>query len=70
MSTATAAPLAYSIRTAVEATGLSKTHLTDAIKAGELKTRRSSVDDKGDPQGKYVILAADLAAYLASLPEG
>lgn len=62
--------LAYSIRTAAESTGLSKTHLIDAIKAGELKTRRSSVDGSGEPQGKYVILAGDLQKYLAALPEG
>lgn len=63
-------PLAYSTRTAVEATGLSKTHLIDAINRGELKARRSSRKDDGEPQGKWVILAADLEAYLASLPEG
>lgn len=62
--------LAFSIRTAVEATGLSKTHLTDAIHAGDLKARRSSRNDDDEPQGKWVILAADLEAYLASLPEG
>lgn len=66
MSTA----LAYSLRTAVEATGFSKTHLIDAIKRGELKTKRSSKDPDGQPTGKYVILASDLEAYLAALPEG
>lgn len=70
MITAAAPPLAYSIRTAVEATGLSKTHLTDAINRGELKARRSSRTEDGEPQGKWVILAADLDAYLAALPEG
>lgn len=68
MSTATV--LAYSIRTAVGATSLSKTHLTDAINRGDLKARRSSKNEKGEPQGKWVILAADLEAYIASLPEG
>lgn len=62
--------LSFSIRTAVEATGLSKTFLIDAIHDGQLKARRSSVNEKNDPQGKWVILAADLEAYLASLPEG
>ncbi len=64
------APLAYNARTAADATGLSRTHLIDAINRGELKARRSSRDAVGDPQGKWVILARDLAAYLDSLPEG
>jgi hypothetical protein len=68
--TTIAPPLAYSIRTAVEATGFSKTHLTDAINKGELKARRSSKDTKGEPAGKWVILADDLKAWLAALPEG
>jgi hypothetical protein len=63
-------PLSYSLRTAVEATGLSRTHLNDAINRGELPARRSSKSDKGEPQGKWVILSADLEAYLASLPKG
>lgn len=62
--------LAYSIRTAVEATSFSKTHLIDAINRGELKARRSSKNEAGEPQGKWVILAADLQAYLDALPEG
>lgn len=66
MSTA----LAFSVRTAVDATGLSKTHLIDAINRGDLKARRSSTNAKGEPQGKWVILADDLEAYLSSLPEG
>lgn len=65
----TATVLSYSIRTAVDATGLSRSHLTEAINKGELKARRSSKNDKGEPQGKWVIPAADLEAYIASLPE-
>ena len=68
MTTGTA--LAYSIRTAVEATSLSKTHLIDTINRGELKARRSSKNGAGEPQGKWLILAADLQAYLDSRPEG
>lgn len=68
-TTALSAVLAYSLRTAAEATGLSKTHLSDAIGRGDLRARRSSVNDKGELQGKWVILAADLQAYLDSLPE-
>jgi len=66
MSTA----LAYNLNTASAATGLSKTHLTDAINRGELKARRSSRDADGEPQGRWVVLAGDLQAYLDSLPEG
>lgn len=62
--------LAYSTATASAATGLSKSHLDRAIRTGELKARKSSRSDKGEPQGSWVILAADLDAYLHSLPEG
>jgi excisionase family DNA binding protein len=68
VTTATA-PLAYSIATAVEATGLSKSHLDRAIRAGELKAHKSGRDEDGEPVGKWVILARDLNAYLDSLPE-
>lgn len=66
MSTA----LAYSLRTAAEATGLSKTHLNDALNRGDLRGRRSSLSGDGEPQGKWVILAGDLEDYLSSLPQG
>lgn len=62
--------LAYSVATATAATGLSRSHLNDAINRGDLKARKSSRDNEGEPQGKWVILAADLEAYLSSLPEG
>jgi hypothetical protein len=69
MSAAT--KLAYSIREAVEATGLSSTHLDTAIRKGLLKARRTIKDPQtGVVGGKRVILAADLAAYLENLPEG
>ncbi len=61
--------LAYSIATAVQATGLSKSHLDRAIRLGDLKAKKSSRDDDGQPTGKWVILAGDLESYLASLPE-
>jgi len=61
--------LSYSLRTAAADTGLSQTHLSDAIKAGHLKARKSGRDKNGEPIGKYVILTADLMAYLESLVE-
>lgn len=60
-------PLSYSIATAAAATGLSKSHLRDEIKAGRLRAKRSSVTDDGEPVGNFVILAADLESYLAEL---
>lgn len=62
--------LAYSLSAAAEATSLSKSHLASAISRGDLKARRSSTDDDNEPRGKWIILAADLEAYLTSLPVG
>jgi hypothetical protein len=59
--------LSYSIATAVAATGLSKSHLERAIRAGQLRAKKSSLTEDGEPTGKYVILAADLEAYLTGL---
>lgn len=70
MSTTTTGVLSYSLATAATATGLSKSHLLAAINRGEIKARRSSLTDDGDPTGKWVILADDLRAFLVSLPEG
>lgn len=61
-------PISYSLATAVAATGLSKSHLDRAIRAGHLRAHKSSVDADGEPCGKWVILAADLEAYLEGLP--
>ena len=52
--------LAYSIREAVEAGAGSRTKLYEAIAAGTLKARKRG--------RSTVILAADLAQYLESLP--
>lgn len=60
--------LSYSIAEAVEATGLSKSHLDREIRAGRLSARKSSISDEGEPTGKWIILAADLAAYVEGLP--
>lgn len=65
----TTAVLSYSLPTAVAATGLSRSQLDRAIRKGELKARKSSVNDDGEPTGKFVILAADLQEYLDNLPE-
>lgn len=62
-------PLSYSLEGASRATGLSSSHLDRAIRAGELRARKSSRDADGEPAGRFVILADDLEAYLHSLPE-
>jgi excisionase family DNA binding protein len=59
--------LSYTVATAAEATGLSKSHLHREIKAGRLHAKRSGKTDDGEPAGNYLILAADLEAYLAEL---
>ncbi len=53
--------LAYSIREAVAAGAGSRTKLYEAIAAGTLKARKNG--------RSTVILAADLAQYLESLPD-
>lgn len=62
--------LAFSVKEAAESTGLSASHIDRAIRAGELRIRRTKKTPDGDVAGNRVILAADLEAYLAALPEG
>lgn len=59
--------LAYTLATAATETGLSAKTLDRAIKSGRLKARRSSENEDGDPTGRYVILHADLVAFLEGL---
>jgi hypothetical protein len=66
----TATKLAYSIREAAAETGLSASHIDRAVRAGELRIRRTKKTPDGGVAGKRIILAADLEAYLAALPEG
>jgi hypothetical protein len=61
--------LAYSMADAVEATGLSRSHLDRAIRDGQLRSRTTKLDKKQRAVGKRVILARDLEAYLESLEE-
>lgn len=62
-------PLAYSIAKAVEVSGLSRASLDRAIRSGQLKARRSTRNEDGEGQGKYLVKHADLEAYIDSLPE-
>lgn len=61
--------LAYSLAEAAEATGLSRSHLDRAIKAGELRTKTTKLDADERPVGKRVILASALQAYLEGLAD-
>jgi hypothetical protein len=63
--------LAFSVKEAAAATGFSASHIDREIRAGHLRIRRSKKDEKtGEVAGNRVILAADLEAWLAALPEG
>jgi excisionase family DNA binding protein len=61
------ARLSYSVATAAEATGLSKSHLRREIGAGRLRAKRSGMTDDGEPTGNFIILAAALEAYLSEM---
>ena len=60
--------ISYDLKGAARETGLSTAHFERAIKSGDLPARRSSVNDRGEPTGKYLIKAADLKAYIEGLP--
>lgn len=61
--------LAYTIRTAALATGLSRKSIERAIKSGALPAKRTSVTRDGEPAGSYLILASALAEWLERLPD-
>jgi hypothetical protein len=60
--------LAYNVREAAEATGLSYDRISRAIKAGELPARATSRDKNDEPRGRRIILATDLTKFLDGLP--
>ncbi len=63
--------ISLDINAAARATGLSRSHLSRVLNSGELRGKRSSVNDKtGEPEGKWLIKPADLEAYIDSLPDG
>lgn len=59
--------LAYTREEAAHACGLSLDSVKRAINRGDLRAKRSGVNAEGDPAGKYLILAADLQAWLDGL---
>lgn len=64
------AKLAFSVREAAEATGLSQRHLDRAIAAGDLRAKLSSPQKKDAARGgKRLILATELQRYLSDLTD-
>jgi hypothetical protein len=65
------ARIAYSLKEAAEATGLSRAYLDRAIRNAQLKAKRSAApdDQTGKSRGNYVILAAELEAFITGLAD-
>lgn len=61
------APISYSMAGAVEASGLSKSTLERAIKAGRLRAKKSDQDADGNPTGVWVITRASLEEFVNGL---
>lgn len=59
--------LAFTREEAAHACGVSVDTIKRAIAKGHLRAKRSGVNDKGGPAGKYLILAADLQTWLDEL---
>jgi len=59
--------ISYSIKGAVDATGLSASYIKRAIDSGELVAMKSGKDSDGNPSGKWLILAADLETFVLGL---
>lgn len=65
----TTAPLAYSVRDAADALGVSITHVDRLVRAGHIRAKYTSADVDGNPAGKRLILASELERYLAGLED-
>lgn len=61
--------LSYSKAGASEATGMSEQTIDRAIKAGKLRAKKSGLTEDGEPTGRVVILASELAAWLETLAD-
>lgn len=60
-------PVSYSLAGAAAATGLSKSTLQRAIRAGRLRAKKSDADEDGNPVGVLVIPHADLQRFVDGL---
>ncbi|MDF9717383.1 hypothetical protein INN71_02520 [Nocardioides sp. ChNu-153] len=60
--------LAYDTAELIEATGLSKDTIDQAVATGRLRAKKSGVNKKtGEPAGKRVYLEEDVRDFLRSL---
>lgn len=59
--------LAYNKADAASAAGVSPQTIDRAIKSGRLRAKRTSETEDGEPSGKVLILASDLASWLDGL---
>jgi len=61
--------LAYTLKEAAAATGLSVDRVKRAIYCGDLRAKRSGKTKDGDPAGRYLVLHADLQSWLDGMEE-
>ena len=69
LATRMSEPLSYTLKGAAAASGLSTTHLQQAVHSGQLRAKRSNRDSDGEGVGRYLILRRELEAYLEGLPD-
>jgi len=74
MTTATATAgvpkLAFTIPEVCAATGFGEQKIRNALRSGELKSKRGARDKDGNGIGQHIVLAKDLQAYLDGLADG
>ena len=61
--------LAFNTSEAAQAVGLSEDFIKKAIRAGDLRAKRTSRKPNGDPSGNYSISAEALTAWWETLPD-
>jgi hypothetical protein len=64
-----AEPMFLDRKAAAKAAGVSVDLLTAAIRTGRLKAKRTSVNEFGDPTGKYLITRKALDAWFETLED-
>lgn len=60
-------PIAYSIKGAADALGVSTSHIDRLIRTGAIKAKFTAEDEDGNPAGKRLILASELQRYAEGL---
>lgn len=61
--------ISYSMSGAVAATGLSRSTLDRAIRAGKLRAKKSGVSEDGEPAGVWVIPADALRDFIDGMED-